>query len=84
LIPQVFAYIPAYKAFNIASGPEKSGHAWPVYRFSAKIFRLNVEQVSFYEESGQNAQDEDQKWCEKEISPDRKWQGSRLCCFLKP
>jgi hypothetical protein len=84
LIPQVFAYIPTHLAFNIASGLEKSGHAWPVYRLSAKTFGLSVEQVSFYEERGQNAQDEDQKRCEKEISPDRKWQGSRLCCLPKP
>ncbi|MDC0649057.1 hypothetical protein N8Z70_01320 [Candidatus Puniceispirillum sp.] len=83
MIPQVFAYIPAHLVFNIASGPEKSGHARPIYRFSAEIFGLNAEQASFYEERGQNAQDEDQKRCKKEISPDRKWQSSRLCCLPK-
>ena len=35
-----------------------------------------------YEERGQNAQDENQKRCEKAFSPHRKWQCSRLCCLL--
>jgi hypothetical protein len=34
--------------FNIAFGPEKSGHARPIYGFSAEILGLNAEQASFY------------------------------------
>jgi hypothetical protein len=46
-----------------ATGPEKTGHARPV--------NANILLAPFTKERGQNAQDEDQKRCEKTLSPDR-------------
>ncbi len=46
MIPQVFAYIDLL-SLKIAPGPEKSGHARPIYRFSAKFFGLIVEKLPF-------------------------------------
>jgi hypothetical protein len=48
-----------------ATGPEKKGHARPV--------NANILLAPFTKERGQNAQDEDQKRCEKTLSPHRQW-----------